>query len=103
MPLFTTLTAEGICEKITAAKRHVILAAPGISIEVAKALVHANTRLGHGAVQVVLDVSAKVPRLGYGEHAAVEHLTQAGSFPRRRSGSPSATFLVGNANFFGIF
>lgn len=46
MPLFTTLTKERICQEIEATKKHVILAAPGIAVSVAKALQHANQRLG---------------------------------------------------------
>lgn len=57
MPLFNTLTTERICQEIDAAKKHVILASPGVSVSVAKALQHANQRLGKGAIQVVLDVS----------------------------------------------
>ncbi len=78
MPLFTTLTIERLCSKICAAERHVILAAPGISLPVAEALLQASQRLPRGAVQVVLDVSPSVARLGYGDHAAVERLATAG-------------------------
>jgi len=78
MPLFSTLTTERICSEIDAAERHVILAAPGIGMPVAEALLQARQRLPKGAVQVVLDVSPSVARLGYGEYAAVEKLAAAG-------------------------
>lgn len=78
MPLFSTLTKERICSEIGTAKRNVILAAPGIGMAVADALLLAYQRLPKGAVQVVLDVSPSVARLGYGEHAAVEKLAAAG-------------------------
>jgi hypothetical protein len=78
MPLFFTLTTERICSEISTAQRHVILAAPGISQPVADALLLAYQRLPKGTVQVVLDVSPSVARLGYGEHAAVEKLARAG-------------------------
>lgn len=78
MPLFSTLTTERICSEIGTAQRHVILAAPGIGMPVADALLLACRRLPKGAVQVVLDVSPSVARLGYGEHAAVEKLAAAG-------------------------
>lgn len=61
MPLFTTLTDARICDEIQAARKHVILAAPGIGMQVAKALQFADQRLGDGAVQVVLDISARIP------------------------------------------
>lgn len=86
MPLFATLTNERICQEIDGATRHVILAAPGIGVQVAKALLQAHQRLGQGAVQVVLDVSARVSRLGYGEHEAVGLLTKAGVQVRQHPG-----------------
>lgn len=78
MPLFATLTTERICAEIDAAERHVILAAPGIGMPVAEALLQARQRLSQGTVQVVLDVSPSVARLGYGEHAAAEKLAAEG-------------------------
>lgn len=78
MPFFTTLTPERIVGEIAQARRRVILAAPGIDTVVADALAAAHKRLPTDAVQVVLDVSATVSRLGYGEHAAAERLVLAG-------------------------
>lgn len=78
MLIFTTLTQVRICQEVEAAKQHVILAAPGIDMQVAEALKHANQGLGKGSVQVVLDVSPSVARLGYGEHPAVEKLRAEG-------------------------
>lgn len=86
MPLFTTLTNERICEIIEKANRYVILSAPGISIPVAKALVGIRNRLDEDCVQVVLDVSAQVARLGYGSHDAVEMLQQQGITVRHQPG-----------------
>ncbi len=77
MPLFTTLTTDRICSEIGTAQRHVILAAPGIGMQVADALLQVSQRLPKSAVQVVLDVSPSVARLGYGDHAAVEKLAAA--------------------------
>jgi hypothetical protein len=99
MPLFTTLTNERMCQEIEAAKKHVILAAPGICVPVAKALLHANQRLGQGAVQVVLDVSARVTRLGYGEHAAVEILDQAGVIVRQHAGLRIGALICDDAGW----
>lgn len=77
MPLFATLTPERIAGEIAVAQKRVILAAPGIGTAVADALIEAHKRLVRGAVQVVLDVSATVSRLGYGDHAAAERLVHA--------------------------
>lgn len=86
MPFFTTLTPERIAGEIAGANRRVILAAPGIATGVAGALAEAHKRLPSGAVQVVLDVSATVSRLGYGEHASAELLVQAGVQLRQQPG-----------------
>ena len=99
MPLFTTLTNERICQEIEAAKKLVILAAPGISVLVANALLAANQRLGQGSVQVVLDVSARVTRLGYGEHAAVEILHQAGVMVRQHAGLRIGALICDDAGW----
>ncbi|PTQ79803.1 hypothetical protein C8R21_1227 [Nitrosospira multiformis] len=99
MPLFATLTNERICQEIEASKKHVILAAPGICVPVAKALQHAHQRLGQGAVQVVLDVSARVTRLGYGEHAAVEMLSQAGVMLRQHAGLRIGALICDDAGW----
>jgi hypothetical protein len=99
MPLFTTLTHERICKEIEAAENYVILAAPGISISVAQSLLNANHRLGQGAVQVVLDVSAQVTRLGYGEHASIEMLTQAGVMLRQHKGLRIGALICDDAGW----
>lgn len=99
MPLFTTLTQERVCQEIEAAQRHVILAAPGICLSVAQALQKANERLGHGSVQVVLDVSARAARLGYGEYAAVEMLNQAGVIVRQHAGLRIGALICDDAGW----
>ncbi len=86
MPLFTTLTEESICNAIVGANKHVVLAAPGVSAAVAQSLAVAHRRLGSGAVQVVLDISARVSRLGYGDHQAVELLHASGVSLRHHEG-----------------
>lgn len=86
MPLFATLDVERICREIGAAKSHVILAAPGVTGKVAQALVSAGDRLSRGAVRVVLDVSPRVARLGFGEQPAVELLKEKGLDIRHHPG-----------------
>ena len=86
MPFFTTLTPDRVAREIAKARRRVILAAPGIGPGVAEALVEAHERLPSGSVQVVLDISATVSRLGYGEHASAQRLEQAGVPLRQQPG-----------------
>lgn len=99
MPLFVTLTTERMCSEIDAAKRHIILAAPGIGMPVADALLRAGRRLSQGAVQVVLDVSPGVARLGYGEHAAVEKLAAAGMSLHRHEGLRIGVLICDDAGW----
>ena len=60
-----------LIRRIDAADSSVALYAPGVSVEVARALHRAAWRLG-GAIKVVLDVSQKSVDMGYLEPAAVE-------------------------------
>jgi len=99
MPLFSTLTTERICTEIDAAERHVIMAAPGIGLPVADALLHAWQRLPRGAVQIVLDVSPSVARLGYGQHAAVEKLAAAGIPLHQHDGLRIGVLICDNAGW----
>ena len=78
MPFFTTLDTNAISREIGSARAHVVLVAPGIATAVADALISAMGRLGPDQVRVVLDVSASVARLGFGDHQAVEKLNAAG-------------------------
>jgi hypothetical protein len=99
MPLFTTLTEESICKQIDAATKHVVLAAPGCGMAVAQSLVEAHQRLGADAVQVVLDVSARVMRLGYGDHAAAESLRAAGVQLRQHEGLRIGALICDDAGW----
>ncbi|HAT41060.1 MAG TPA: hypothetical protein DCS87_04950 [Rheinheimera sp.] len=76
MSLFVNLTPSHIVDVINNASHYVILAAPGISEEIATALIKAKDQLGLKRVQVVLDISPKVARLGYGSHEAVRALIE---------------------------
>jgi len=93
MPLFTQLSSQHICDQIESASKYIILAAPGVSVEVAKVLLSARQRLGDSAIQVVVDVSAQVARLGYGSHAAVELLQQQGVVVRHQAGMRIGIFI----------
>jgi hypothetical protein len=78
MPLFKTVSQDQLCSEIDSAKERVILAAPGVTLAIADALIDAGRRLSRGDVRIVLDVSPSVARLGYGDHSAVERLLKAG-------------------------
>jgi hypothetical protein len=86
LPLFTTFDDLRFCEEIENARNSVVVASPGISIQIAESLIATQKRLGAGRLQVVLDVSAEVARLGLGDHTAVELLQAAGVDVRHQSG-----------------
>lgn len=86
MSLFTVLTHARICELVNNAKHRVIFAAPGLSEDISASIIQAISRLGDGKVQVVVDVSPQVARLGYGSNSAIERLKNAGVTIRHQSG-----------------
>jgi hypothetical protein len=71
---FTQMSSQSLEQMIEQAKGSVILAAPGIQLNVAKALVKTAQRLGKEMVIVCLDVSEHAIRLGYGEIQSIELL-----------------------------
>ena len=86
MSLFINLNDERMAWEISQARSSVIFVAPGVRSQVANSLIKAVNRLGNGAVQVVLDVSANVARIGYGEHEAVALLEKSGVQLRQHPG-----------------
>jgi hypothetical protein len=86
MPWFTTLDQQRIAGEIADAQSRVILAAPGLWLPVADALIDAQERLGEDNIVVVVDASADVARLGLGEFEAIAKLRGAGIEVRQHSG-----------------
>jgi hypothetical protein len=72
------LTNETMCERIESAKNRVIYVAPGLCMDVAKALVGFVKNNGPGKLAIILDESPHICRLGYGEIKAVEILLENG-------------------------
>lgn len=72
------MAPAGLARQIRQATRRVIYAAPGLTDEIAVALIQAATHLGPDAIRVVIDPSPETCRLGYGQIEAVEHLAEAG-------------------------
>ncbi|WP_338848777.1 hypothetical protein V8J88_07630 [Massilia sp. W12] len=99
MSIFVTLTTDLICSAIHAAKQHVILAAPGISTQISQALLQAWQRLPAGALQIVLDVSPNVARLGYGQHQAVQELAGAGLTLHQHTGLRIGVLICDDAGW----
>ena len=69
--LFCTISSKDIAQLIRNAQHSVCYAAPGISMEVAEAMVNTSKRLGAEMLTVCLDFNENVMRMGYGEIKAV--------------------------------
>ena len=61
---------------IRCARRRVVVIAPGISDQVAQAIVETWRDLGPNRVQVVVDVDPEVCRMGYGQLSAFQRLNE---------------------------
>lgn len=71
-----------LVDHIQAANRRVLFMAPGVSKAVADALAEAGQKMGHEAVDVIVDMDPEVYRLGYGTVeglAAIDHAAQGGA------------------------
>lgn len=73
---FTSLDTSKLTRIIGSANESVIFAAPGLRLDVAKALVEVATRLGSEMLIVCLDVSEQSLRLGFGDLSAIKLLNQ---------------------------
>jgi len=69
-----SLTDTELTALVQCARQRVVFIAPGLSQQVAKALVEAWRHLGPEAVQIVLDPDPEVCRLGFGDLAALQLL-----------------------------
>lgn len=68
---------QTLIEAFESAKRRLLFAAPGISERAAQVLAAAWSRLGAGAVSVIIDINPEVCRMGYGALPAIELLQRA--------------------------
>ncbi len=94
------LTNETMCERIESAKNRVIYVAPGLCMDVAKALVGFVKNNGPGKLAIILDESPHICRLGYGEIKAVEILLENGVAIRKCSGLRAGIFIVDEDAWF---
>lgn len=90
---FVALTPERLAKMIMNARRRAVYAAPGLSLEVATALINVRDRLGAEAVAAVIDVSEGVLRLGYGVADALGTLREK-NLPVRHSEGLRISFIV---------
>lgn len=77
MQMFSIVNPYLLRKMISIASQEVILFSPGIDDETADALNEAARRLGPEKVHVILDISEKVCRFGYGSVEAIQRLQGA--------------------------
>lgn len=83
---FLHLSSSEACNLVHAAKRQVLLCAPGLQQPLAAALVNCRRQLGREAVRVVLDVADSTARMGYGDFDAVSLLMEGDTDVRVEAG-----------------
>lgn len=72
----TTVDDNYLITAFGAARRRIVLMAPGVSGRVAEGLAQAWEHLGGNAVSVILDVDPEVCRLGYGDEQGLTRLQE---------------------------
>jgi hypothetical protein len=84
--IFVAMSSKRMAAEIRQAHQRVLLATPGIHEEVAQALCVTVDRLGQEKVDVVLDCTEEMCRLGYGDIGAIKLLAQKGIEVRQGPG-----------------
>jgi hypothetical protein len=96
---FTHLSGEDVAQAIHAARKRVVLAAPGLQQPVAAALANTRNRLGRQAVRVVLDVTDRTARMGYGDIDSVELLNEGDVDVRAEPGLRTCVLICDDEGF----
>lgn len=76
MSTFTVVNDETLLVAIRAARKKLVLVAPGISKTIAEALGKRFKELGRLSITVILDVDPEVCRLGYGEIEGLQKIKE---------------------------
>ena len=97
--LFCSLSPMRIAELIRSAQRSVCYAAPGIQLDLAKAMLETAGRLGKEMLTVSLDFDDRVMRMGYGDIRAVTLMLDAGIAVQSSPGLRTALVVVDNEGY----
>lgn len=100
MSIFDTLDDQRMAEMIRNSKEKIIFAAPGIRAQIAEAIVGFPELNGMDGIEIILDESTMVCRLGYGEIQAVDLLMNAAIPVRKCSGLRAGVFLADDQAWF---
>jgi hypothetical protein len=91
--VFESMDSRKIARLVASATRRIVLAMPGISDEVAKALIAARSRPSPPRITVIIDCDETVCRLGFGSISAVQQLHQAEVQVQQCSGMRLGLFI----------
>ncbi|HEV2802442.1 MAG TPA: hypothetical protein VGW12_18370 [Pyrinomonadaceae bacterium] len=94
MNTFTFINNVKLCEIIHSAAKHVIYAAPSVSLSVAESLYEFTERHNNATLRVIVDVDAEAFRLGFGEHAGLKLLADKSIDLRRAQGLRIAVLVA---------
>jgi hypothetical protein len=83
---FAALSSNRIALIISETQKKVVIATPGIHSRVADAIIATADRIGLDNVNVILDCSEKVFRLGFGDFDAVKRLKESGIIAWQHTG-----------------
>ena len=83
---FVVLSSKEVAEQIGAAQQRVVYAAPGLTRDVARAILDFAQRSGTEHLEIVIDCSEDGCRLGLGDAQAVRDLLDAGCPVKQSSG-----------------
>lgn len=97
--LFCSLSPLRIAELVRSAQHAVCYAAPGIQLDLAKAMVEVADRLGKEMLTVSMDFDDHVMRMGYGNVDAVKLLLDAGIAVQSSLGLRTALVVVDNNGY----
>lgn len=86
MATFQMLTNEMLVDIVSKTLHRVVYIAPGIWLDVAKALSDYKKMNDAAALEIILDPDPQVCRLGYGELAAIKHLDGEAIYLRKCAG-----------------
>lgn len=98
-PLFLNLDNCELVNFINSATAFVCLAAPGMGVEIARALVAVGQRLGPHAVSVTVDASEQALRMGYGAIDAINLLRDVGIRIENAANIRSAVLIVDHKGY----
>lgn len=92
--VFLHLSTKDVIALVAKAHERVLLLMPGITLEIASALINTSKKIGKHNVMIILDVDEKVARHGYGNFDAVTLLSENDIHVRVEQGLRNCVLIV---------